>query len=154
EGRPPRLDELAEQFRFEVPGEAALMLQIMEADPRMPKFLKRDAASGEIERVDVDAVLAHPRFGKLLERSITGFEGRRAPPLSVKTYAGDELTSEALKGKPHLVYFWFTNCPPCMKTAPLLVELYKTYAPKGFAIVAVNADRVLENGYTDEDRAA
>lgn len=153
-GRPPKLAEIAEQFRFTIPGQTEVMLQIMEADPRMPKFLKRDAESGEIASVDVDAILAHPRFGKLLERTISGFEGRPATPFTVKRYDGAELSSESLQGKPYLIYFWFTNCPPCVKTSPLLVELYKQYAPKGFEIVAVNADRVLELEYTDEDRAA
>jgi thiol-disulfide isomerase/thioredoxin len=152
--RPPTLAELSEQFHFQVPGQADVMLRIMESDPRMPKFLKRDPASGEIASVDVEAILKHPRFGKALERTITGFEGRPASPFATKTYDGKPLASEALAGKPHLLYFWFTNCPPCMKTSPLLVELHKTYAPKGFEIVAANADGVLELPYTDEDRAA
>lgn len=154
QGRPPKLAEIGEQFRFNVPGETEVMLQIMDADPRMPKFLKRSAQTGEIESVDVDAILANPRFGKLLERTITGFEGRPAPSFTVKRYDGSELSSATLAGKPHLLYFWFTNCPPCMKTSPLLVELYKQYAPKGFEIVGVNADKVLELEYTDDDRAA
>jgi thiol-disulfide isomerase/thioredoxin len=154
QGRPPSLSEIGEQFRFSVPGQTEVMLQIMDADPRMPKFLKRNAETGEIESVNVDAILAHPRFGKLLERTITGFEGQPAPPFTVKRYDGMELSSQSLAGKPYLVYFWFTNCPPCVKTSPLLAELYKQYSPKGFEIVAVNADRVLELEYTDDDRAA
>ena len=152
-GRPPRLEDIAEQFRFVVPGQTEVMLQIMEADPRMPKFLKR-GPSGEIESVDVDAIMAHPRFGKILERTIAGFEGRLAPPFSAETYDGLRVSSETLKGKPGLLYFWFTNCPPCVKTTPLLVELHRKYASKGLQIVALNADRVLELDFTDADRAA
>ncbi len=152
-GRPPKLAELAEQFRFEVPGQTEVMLQVMDADPRMPKFLKR-AESGEIESVNVDAILAHPRFGKLLERTITGFEGKPAATFSVSAYDGSPVSSEKLQGKPHLLYFWFTNCPPCVKTSPLLVELHKAYAAKGFLMVGLNADRVLELEYSDADRAA
>jgi len=136
-GKPPRLAEIAEQFRFDVPGQTEVMLQIMDSDPRMPKFLKRNATSGEIESVDVDAITAHPRFGKLLERTITGFEGQTAAPFTVKRYDGTELSSASLQGRPHLIYFWFTNCPPCVKTSPLLVELHKQYGPKGLEIVGV-----------------
>jgi len=153
-GKPPSLQEIADQFRFEVPGETDVMLRIMETDPRMPKFLKRNAETGEIERVDVDAILAHPRFGKLLERTIAGFEGKVAAPFSIVAYDGSRLNSEALAGRPYLVYFWFTGCPPCMKTAPLLVELYQAYKPKGFEVLAVNADKVLEVPADDADRAA
>jgi thiol-disulfide isomerase/thioredoxin len=153
-GKPPTLAEISEQFRFQVPGQAGVMLRIMESDPRMPKFLTRDAASGEITSVDVDAILAHPRFGKALERTITGWEGKPAPAFTTTTYDGQPFSSESLAGKPHLVYFWFTNCPPCVRTSPLLAELDRAWAPKGFRIVALNADRALELPYSDADRAA
>lgn len=153
-GRPPKLAEIAEQFRFEVPGQTEVMLQIMDADPRVPKYLKRNAETGEIESVDVDAILKSPRFGRLIERTITGFEGQAAASFTVKRYDGSELASASLQGKPQLLYFWFTNCPPCVKTSPLLVELHKQYGPKGLEIVGLNADRVLELEYTDADREA
>ena len=153
-GKPPTLREISEQFHFEVPGEADVMLRIMESDPRMPRFITRNAATGEITSVDVDSILAHPRFGKALERTITGWEGRPAPAFATTTYDGKPLTSESLAGKPHLVYFWFTGCPPCMRTAPLLAELDREFAAQGFRIVALNADRALELPYSDEDRAA
>lgn len=153
-GKPPTLAEIAEQFRFQVPGQADLMLRIMESDPRMPAFMTRDTATGEITRVDVEAILLHPKFGKALERTITGWEGRPAPAFATTTYDGQPLSSESLSGTPHLLYFWFTGCPPCVRTSPLLAELDKTYAAKGFRIVGLNADRVLEIPTTDGDRAA
>jgi thiol-disulfide isomerase/thioredoxin len=153
-GKPPTLAEISEQFRFPVPGQADVMLRIMEADPRMPKFIARDAATGEITSVDVEKILAHPRFGKALERTITGWEGKPAPAFSTTTYDGKPVSSESLAGKPHLVYFWFTGCPPCVRMSPLLAELDKTYAARGFRIVGLNADRVLELPYSDEDRSA
>jgi thiol-disulfide isomerase/thioredoxin len=153
-GKPPSLREISEQFHFEVPGEADVLLRVMESDPRMPSFVVRDPATGEITRVDVDAILAHPRFGKALERTITGWEGRPAPAFATTTYDGKPLSSESMAGKPHLVYFWFTGCPPCMRTTPLLAELQREFAARGFSTVALNADRLLELPYTDEDRAA
>ena len=109
--------------------------------------------SGEITSVNVDRILTHPRFGKLLERTIAGWEGRPAPAFSVTGYDGRPIASSDLAGKPHLLYFWFTGCPPCLRTSPLLVELDRTYAAKGFRIVGLNADRVLELPYGDEERA-
>jgi thiol-disulfide isomerase/thioredoxin len=153
-GRPPTLAEISGQFRFAVPGQADVMLRIMESDPRMPRFVTRDPATGEVTRVDVDAILAHPRFGKALERTITGWEGKPAPAFTATTYDGAPFSSDSLAGKPHLVYFWFTGCPPCVRTSPLLAELDRAYAAKGFRIVALNADRALELPYSDEDRAA
>jgi len=153
-GQPPTLTEISEQFRFEVPGQADVMLRIMESDPRMPKFVKRNPVSGEIVSVDVEAILAHPRFGKALERTISGWEGRPAPDFTAIDYAGKPIGSTELRGRPHLLYFWFTNCPPCVRTSPLLAELDRTYAAKGLRIVGLNADRVLELPYSDEERIA
>ena len=153
-GKPPTLAEISEQFRFTVPGQADVMLRIMESDPRMPRFIARDATTGEITSVDVEAILAHPRFGKALERTITGWEGKPAPAFTVTTYDGAPFSSDSLAGTPHLVYFWFTGCPPCVRTSPLLAEIDRAYSAKGFRIVALNADRALELPYSDEDRAA
>lgn len=153
-GRPPSLNEIAEQFAFTVPGEADVILRIMESDPRMPKFLDRDPLTGEILKADVEKILAHPRFGKVLERTITGWEGNPAPAFTVKAYDGTELSLAKMAGKPFLLYFWFTNCPPCIATGPLLVELDKVYRPLGFSILALNADTLLELDYTAAERAA
>jgi thiol-disulfide isomerase/thioredoxin len=153
-GRPPTLEEISEQFRFHVPGEADLMLRIMEFDPRMPRFMKRNSVNGEIQSVNVGRIKSDPRFGKALERSIAGFEGRPAPPFEVAKYDGTTLSSTDLAGKPYLLYVWFTGCPPCVRTSPLLVELGRRHAASGFRVVGLNADRVLELPYSDDDRRA
>ncbi len=153
-GRPPSLAEIAGQFRFDVPGEAEVMLRILESDPRVPRFFERDPQSGEITRVDVDAILAHPRFGKALERSLAGWEGRSAPAWKAIGAGGAAIGSESLAGKPHLLYFWFSGCPPCLRTSPLLAELQKRHGARGFEIVAVNADAVLEVPVSAAEREA
>jgi thiol-disulfide isomerase/thioredoxin len=149
----PTLTELAEQFNFKVPGEADVMLRIMESDPRIPKFLTRDAKTGEITAVDIDKITSNPQFGRVLERTIAGWEGKPEPAFSIQTYDGKTVSSEEMAGKPHLVYIWFTNCPPCVKTSPILAELYNKYSAQGFRIVAANSDKVLELPYDDAVRA-
>lgn len=153
-GKAPTLKEIGEQFHFQLPGETEVMLRIMESDPRMPRFLERDAKTGEINRVDVDAILAHPRFGKSLERTITGFEGKPAPEFEIEGYDGQKLTSASVQGKPQLLYFWFTNCPPCLKTGPIVAEMDRMFRPKGLQVVGVNADKVLELPFDDAVRRA
>ena len=150
-GKPPTLAEIAEQFAFRVPGQADVMLRIMESDPRLPKFFTRDPRTGELTSVDVEAILADARFGKAIERSLTGLEGKPAPAFTTTTLDGAPYASTALAGKPHVVYFWFSHCPPCVQTAPVLDERARA---AGITVVAANADRVLELGIADEERAA
>jgi thiol-disulfide isomerase/thioredoxin len=153
-GRAPTLVEISEQFDFRVPGEASVLLSIMESDPRVPNFLKRDPRTGEIASVDVAAVKADPRFGRALDRTIGGFEGRLAPPFSVKRFDGTTIGSDALAGRPYILYFWFSNCPPCMRTAPLLAAVDAAHRAQGLTILGVNADQVLEIPVDDAARAA
>ncbi|HSU89025.1 MAG TPA: hypothetical protein VLL56_09330, partial [Terriglobia bacterium] len=98
----PTLKELSEQFNFTVPGEADVILRIMEADPRVPRFIERDPKTGEITKVDIDRIKASPQFSRVIERTITGWEGKEAPAFSLTTYDGKPVTSGQLAGQPHL----------------------------------------------------
>ncbi len=149
----PTLQQLSDQFAFTVPGEMDVMLRIMETDPRIPRFLERDSTTGEITKIDVAAVTSDPRFGPIRKLVIGGWEGKDAPPFAIHSFSGKAFTSAELSGRPYLIYFWFTNCPPCVQTTPLLVQLYNKYKSQGFRIIAANADHVLELPYSDADRA-
>jgi hypothetical protein len=63
-GRFPTLDEIARQFELQIPGEVEVLLTIFDCDPRAPKYFTRDAGTGEITGMDLNAVGANVRsFG-------------------------------------------------------------------------------------------
>lgn len=63
-GRFPSLDEIARQFELQIPGEVEVLLMIFDCDPRAPKYFTRDADTGEITGMDLNAVGANVRsFG-------------------------------------------------------------------------------------------
>jgi len=47
-----------------------------------------------------------------------------------------------LAGKPYILEFWATWCPPCRTSIPHLNEVYKKYKDKGLEVI----------GVTDEDK--
>jgi thiol-disulfide isomerase/thioredoxin len=65
--------------------------------------------------------------------------GKELPALGVDYQA----KAPDLKGKPVIVEFWATWCPPCRKSIPHLNEINKKFKDKGLIIV----------GITDEDKA-
>ena len=154
EDRMPTLEEISGQFAFYGPEEAAVVLSVMEADPRMPKnFVQRDPQTGELTGINKEAVKADARFNQAVERTLTGWEGKRIPALSGTSFAGDETSFGQYSGKVVLVYVWFTNCPPCVKIAPELIALQNKYESKGFAVLGLNADTILKLKYDDAYRA-
>lgn len=152
--KPPSLQDISRQFRLNIPGEAGLLLTIMEADPRVPKFFQRDPTSGEITSVEPATLRANHRFATQMERSLTGLEGQAAPDFTLLSLDGSRLALSSLRGKGVLLYFWFSNCPPCVQISSNLVALQRKYGGEKFSVLGLNADRVLELPYTDSDRAA
>lgn len=152
-GANPSLADISRQFNLPIEGEAAVLLNIIDSDPRVPKFIKRDSATGEIIDVDIEAVKKDRRFGVMLERTLMGWVGKDAPPFQLELIGGTQLASPELSGKSYLLYFWFTGCPPCVKIAPHLATLQRELGGKGFTVVSANADRFLELDVTDAERA-
>lgn len=149
---PPSLKTIAEQFSMKDPEEADTLLRVMEADPRVPKFITRDPATGEITKVDVELIRNDPRFAAGAKHELGGWVGKTAPPFSLAAAGNKQLTSAGLDGKVALLYVWFTGCPPCMKEAPELARIQRDFGSKGFEVVGANADDLLGLGISDEAR--
>jgi peroxiredoxin len=60
-----------------------------------------------------------------------------APAVTFTTLAGKPIISEELRGKVVLVNFWATTCEVCARELPQMVATYRTYAPRGFEVIAV-----------------
>lgn len=54
---------------------------------------------------------------------------------------GGKLAMQSLKGKPLLINFWATWCPPCVEELPLLERFYQENRAKSMQIVGLAADK-------------
>ncbi len=53
---------------------------------------------------------------------------------------GKTVRLSDFKGKPVLIDFWATWCPPCRASIPEIVKLDKTYSSKGLVVISVSLD--------------
>ncbi|MDA8453952.1 TlpA family protein disulfide reductase [Acidovorax sp. GBBC 3334] len=51
------------------------------------------------------------------------------------------LDMQAFRGKPMLVNFWATWCPPCVEELPMLNAFYRTHKEKGWQVVGLAIDQ-------------
>lgn len=62
--------------------------------------------------------------------------------LTLDTPAGTPLALSQFRGKPLLVNFWATWCPPCVAELPLLDRFYKENAANGWQVVGLAVDQL------------
>lgn len=56
------------------------------------------------------------------------------------TPKGGQLSLAKAKGKPTLINFWATWCPPCVKEMPELDRFHREFTPKGWAVIGLAID--------------
>ena len=61
--------------------------------------------------------------------------------LELATPQGSLLRLAALRGRPLLLNFWATWCPPCVEELPLLSRFYQENAGKGWQVLALAVDQ-------------
>ena len=54
---------------------------------------------------------------------------------------GGELVFEQLRGKPLLINFWATWCPPCVEEMPMIDAFFRENASNGWQVVGLAIDQ-------------
>lgn len=80
-------------------------------------------------------------FQDYLDRKRSGFIGRKAPNVELKTLSGKKINPAEMKGEIILLNFWFAACKPCITEIPSLNELQKKYKKNKLVVVSVSTDR-------------
>lgn len=70
--------------------------------------------------------------------------GRVGPDFRLERLGGGTLRLSDLQGRPVLLNFWASWCPPCRLEVPELVEAYERYRDDGLVVVGVNLQETNE----------
>lgn len=70
------------------------------------------------------------------------YDGKIFPPLDAAGWINTKtpLTAEDLRGKIVLVDFWASDCIPCIRALPQLIEFNKRYRDQGVTIVGLSQE--------------
>ena len=82
-------------------------------------------------------------WGVLKKKPLTGLSGatlvnRPAPDFTLKTFDGPAISMRALRGRPVVLNFWASWCPPCRNEASLLERTWRVYKKRGVAFIGVD----------------
>lgn len=64
--------------------------------------------------------------------------GMPAPDIELPRLGGGVVKLSELRGRPVVITFWGTWCPPCRDEFPVLVAAHRQYRKAGLEVVAVN----------------
>ncbi|GAB4524150.1 MAG: TlpA disulfide reductase family protein [Anaerolineales bacterium] len=74
------------------------------------------------------------------EKAAAPKKGFIAPDFTLQDLEGQTYTLSDLRGRPVLLNFWATWCPPCRAEMPAIGKVYEDYRAQGFVVLAVTAD--------------
>ncbi len=72
--------------------------------------------------------------------------GVTAADFTLQDLNGRNVRLSDFRGKPVVLEFWATWCPPCRASIPGMEKIYRSFAPKGLTILAVSLD---DGGWND-----
>ncbi|MBM2831225.1 MAG: ccmG [Dehalococcoidia bacterium] len=81
--------------------------------------------------------------GLASKEPLTGASGvarvdRPAADFTLPLFRGGNITLSSLIGKPVVINFWASWCPPCREEAPILEEVWQRYRDKDVTFIGVD----------------
>jgi len=125
---------------------------------RMTHILKRLTVPGFIAALTFSTLSfaqhpASPKESLQIPPHGPSFKGKRAPNFVLHDLSGKSISLKDYAGKPVVVNFWATWCPPCLLEMPWFEEVTREYAGSGLTILGLSTD-IESNSATPEKIAA
>jgi thiol-disulfide isomerase/thioredoxin len=102
-----------------------------------------DAARAEFSSflaTDTAAPNIHERAQRYIDR-VELARARMAPPFSITTIDGKQISLDSLAGKVVLIDFWATWCGPCREALPHIREIAHRFQEKPLVVISISLDK-------------
>lgn len=115
------------------------------ARARFRKFLTV-ADAGDVDRLRAQRFIDNVELAR----------ARMAPPFTVRTLSGEQVSLDGLAGKVVLIDFWATWCGPCREALPQIREIAQKFSGEPLVVISISLDNdeaawksfVAKNGMT------
>lgn len=79
------------------------------------------------------------------KENIYSFINKKLPSATLKTISNKDFNLKDLEGKPTVLNFWFTACPPCIDEMPILNRIKEKYSDKvNFVSITFNTKKEVD----------
>lgn len=102
--------------------------------PALPQAGAQDAVQGGAESTAINSASAYASALQSLSEV-----DRALPEFSLPELDDTLWTPDTLNGKPWVINFWATWCPPCIEEIPSMNTAYEILEPQGIGMLAINA---------------
>ncbi|WP_348264895.1 redoxin domain-containing protein [Telmatobacter sp. DSM 110680] len=109
-----------------------------------------DAARAEFSNflaTDTATPNVHERAQRYIDR-VELARARMAPPFSITTIDGKQISLDSLAGKVVLIDFWATWCGPCREALPHIREIAHRFQEQPLVVISISLDKD-ENKWKD-----
>ena len=93
-----------------------------------------------VSRRSVAQLIDSPREKLQVPSHGPPFKGRRAPNFLLSDISGKPVSLKEYVGKPVILNFWATWCPPCLQEMPWFEEFYRKYGGSSLIILGLSTD--------------
>jgi len=86
------------------------------------------------------AISDKKKYNLINSGPLSEFKNKEFPKFDLNTLTEKNFNSEQLKGKPTMINFWFTRCPPCIDEMPILNKIKEKYKDD-FNFIAITYEK-------------